>query len=53
MQIVSLGNNLHDMSSLYYGKNKNSTVNLSSAELAQRVEKVKEIVGTFVRKNFH
>ena len=48
MQIVSLGNNLHDMSSLYYGKNKKNTVNLSSAELALRVEKVQGIVGTFL-----
>ena len=40
MQIVSLGDNLHDMpKSIFLGKKKN-TISLSSAELAQRVIKV-------------
>ena len=35
MQIVSLGDNLHEMSSLFSGKNKKNIVNLSPAEPAQ------------------
>ena len=51
MHIVSGGDNLHEMSnprqfawnvkSLFLGKNKKNVTNLSSAELAQRVVKVK------------
>ena len=40
MQIVSDGNNLHDISNLFSGKNKKNVINFSSAELAQRVLKV-------------
>ena len=54
MQIVSLGDNLHEMSKLVFsketicmkfqsllsGKNKKNIVNLSSAKLAKRVVKV-------------
>ena len=42
MQIVSNRDNLYEMSNLFYGiKNMKSITNLSSAELAQRVVKVK------------
>ena len=41
MQIVSIGDSLHEMSSLFPWKNKKNT-NLSSSELAQRVVKVKD-----------
>ena len=40
MQIVSNGDNLHEMSNLFSGKNKKHIVNLLSAEFAQRVVKV-------------
>ena len=40
MQIVSLEDNLHEMSKIFSGKNTKNIVNLSSAELAQKVEKV-------------
>ena len=36
MQIVSSGDNLHEMSNPPSGKNMNNIVNLSSAELAQQ-----------------
>ena len=42
MQIVSSGDNLHEMSILFSGANKENVINLSSAELAQRVTKVNE-----------
>ena len=38
--IVSHGNNLHELSNPVSWKNKKNIVNLSSAELAQRVVKV-------------
>ena len=42
MQIVSNGDNLHEMSkSCCLGKNKKITINLPSAEFAHRVVKVK------------
>ena len=41
MQIVSNGDNLHEMSNPVSGKNKKNIINLSSAEYAQRVVKVK------------
>ena len=41
MQIVSSGDNLHEMSNPVTGKNKKNIINLSSAENAQRVVKVK------------
>ena len=46
MQIVSSGDNLHEMSNLFYGKNnlKKNAINLSSAELPQRVAKVRMIL---------
>ena len=40
MQIVSLGENLHEMSNPVLWKNKKSIINLSSAENAQKVVKV-------------
>ena len=40
MQIVSNGDNLHEMSIVFSRKNKKN-INLLSAEFAQRVEKVK------------
>ena len=44
MQIVSNGDNLHEMSNpVLWGKNKNNVINFSSAELAQRVIRVKTI----------
>ena len=40
MQIVSIGDNLHEMSvSVFWGKNKKNVISLSSAELAKRVVK--------------
>ena len=39
MQSLSLGDNLHEMQSLFSGENKKN-INLSSAELAQRVVNV-------------
>ena len=39
MQIVSLGDNLHEMSNPVLGKNKKNIIDLSSAETAQRVVK--------------
>ena len=41
MQIVSKGDNLHEMSKSTFRENEETIVNLSSAELAQRVIKVK------------
>ena len=41
MQIVSNGDNLHEMSNPVSGINMKNIINLSSAELAQRVVKVK------------
>ena len=40
MQIVFNGDNLHEMSSPFFWKNKKNIINLSSAELAKRVERV-------------
>ena len=43
MQIVSSGNNLHEMSKpVFWEKFKKNTINLSSTELAHRVIKVKK-----------
>ena len=39
MQIISLGNNLHELSAYFLGKNV--IINLSYAEFAQRVVQVK------------
>ena len=41
MQIVSNGENLHEMSKPVFWENKENIINLSPAELAQRVIKVK------------
>ena len=42
MQIVSLGDNLHEMSEpAFWEKNKKNIINLLSAELTQSVVKVK------------
>ena len=40
MQIVSIGDNLHEMSNAVFRKNKKNITKLSSAELAKRVVKV-------------
>ena len=48
MQIVSYGNNLHEMSNLFSGKNKKNTINLLSAEYAQRVLMVKVISSVMI-----
>ena len=40
MQIASYGDNLHNMSTLFYGKNKKYIFNLLSAEFAHRVVNV-------------
>ena len=42
MQIVSIGDELHGMSSLVFSKYNKNITNLSPAELAQRVIKVKD-----------
>ena len=45
MQIVSNGNNLHEMSNpVFLGKNKKNIINLPSAEFAHRVINVKVTV---------
>ena len=41
MQSVSIGDNLYEISNLFSWENMKNIVNLSSAELAQRVVKVK------------
>ena len=43
MQIVSNGDNLFEPSNPVAGKNKKTIINLSSAEYAQRVVKVKQM----------
>ena len=40
MQIVSIGDNLHEISNPVFWENKKNIINLSSAELAQKVVKV-------------
>ena len=40
MQNVSNGDNLHELSNPVYGENKKNIINLSAAELAQKVVKV-------------
>ena len=52
MQIVSLGDNLHESQTLLSGKNKKRIINLLSAELAQRKIKVKEKPGVFSKMQF-
>ena len=37
MQVVSLGDNLHEMSKPFSGKNKKNIISLSSAKFAERV----------------
>ena len=41
MQIVSNGDNLHEMSNPVFWENKKNIINLSSAELAQKSVKFK------------
>ena len=41
MQIVSIGDNLHEKSKHIFLENKKDVINLSSAELAQRMARVK------------
>ena len=43
MQIVSTGDNLHDMSNLFSGKSKKN-VNLSSVELVKKVVRINVFV---------
>ena len=46
VQIVSRGDNLHEISKPIFWKNKKNIISLSSAEFAQRVVKVKnEVMG--------
>ena len=40
MQIVFLGDNLHEMSKPIFGKSKNNIVSLSSVKFTQRLAKV-------------
>ena len=44
MQIVSNGDNLHEMSNPVFWENKKNITNMSSVELAQRVVKVDKLV---------
>ena len=44
MQIVYIGDSLHEMPNPVCRKNKKTITNLSSAESAQRVVKIKEAV---------
>ena len=41
MQIVSNGDNLHEMSDNVFWENKKNSISLSSSEIAQRVVMVK------------
>ena len=41
MQIVSTGDKLHEMSNPVFRKNEKNIINVSSAEITQRVAKVK------------
>ena len=50
MQIVSNGDNLHEMSNPDSVKNKKHIINLSSAESAQRVVKVSQSMGKMSAK---
>ena len=47
MQIVSTGDNLHEMSNPVFRENKKNINNLPSAYLAQKVVKVKCWVGVY------
>ena len=47
MQIVSLGDNLHEISDPVFWEHKKNITNLSSAEFSQRVVKVKQIATLF------
>ena len=52
MQIFT-GDHLFEMSNLFYGKSKKNVINLSSAELAQRVTKVQlDQVLVYINLNF-
>ena len=52
MQIVSIGDNIHEMSTDFYGKTKRNT-NLSFDELAQGVVKVKSQSANHNRSTWH
>ena len=43
MQIVSFGDNLHEMEKLILWESKKNIINLSSAEFAQRAVKVNKL----------
>ena len=43
MQIVSNGDNLHEMSNPFLGTNQKHITNLSPAELAQRLVEIKSL----------
>ena len=51
MQIVSLGDNLHEISNPGFWENKKIIINLSSAELAKRVVKVKMLFSEVIRRH--
>ena len=50
MQIVSNGDNLHDMSILFSGKIKKKYFNMSTAENLSRVLSVKQLFFNILRK---
>ena len=51
MHIVSLGDNLHEMSNPILWENKKKNINMSSAEFAHSVVKVKEVVKIYHARN--
>ena len=51
MQIVSNGDNLHEMSNPVFSGNKKNVSSLSSAELAQRVVKVNSLPNFYLSQN--
>ena len=54
MQIVSLGDNLHEISiPIFIQKSEKNKLELLSAELAQRMLKVKRIVPILFHKSIH
>ena len=50
MQIVSIGDNLHDMSILFSGKIKKKYFNMSTAENLPRVLSVKQLFFNILQK---
>ena len=53
MQIVSIGDNLHEMSNPVMGKNKKNITDLSSAEYAERVVRIKARLFKYTDNNIH